>query len=93
MEFETYDWILVVVFSLLFLMGGMLIGFELAGDITISQETGDKICLDLTNENGVVAKDYHDFLSEDSNLIPIGKGELYCQVPTYDSTSLIKVGS
>jgi len=45
--------------------------------------------MDLTNESGVVAKDYRDF---DEEVSPIEKGELYCQIPSYDETHLIKVG-
>ncbi len=59
--------------------------------ITLSQETADKICLDLTNESGVVAKDYLDFNSDENK--PIEKGELYCQIPSYDEKQLIKVGN
>ncbi len=75
------------------LLLGVLIGASIEDsltDIELSQETGDKICLDLTNESGVIARDYEDFEVENS---PIKKGELYCQVPSYDETHLIKVGN
>ena len=59
--------------------------------IDLSQETADKICMDLTNESGVVAKDYRDFNGNENK--PISKGELYCQIPSYDATQLIKIGN
>ncbi len=79
--------LLVLVFGM-----GMLVGGEISVSeegISISHETADKICFDLTGEEGVAAKDWWDF---DREKEPIGKGELYCQVPSYDSTQLIKVG-
>ena len=83
---------LVILIMLISLLFGILIGAiieDATADIELSQETADKICLDLTNESGVVAKDYEDFGNENK---PIEKGELYCQVPSYDETHLIKVG-
>ncbi len=86
------DGVWVILIMLISLLFGMLIGAiieDATADIELSQETADKICLDLTNESGVVAKDYEDFGNENK---PIEKGELYCQVPSYDETHLIKVG-
>ena len=85
---------LVILVIVLALIGGISIGGLIKSAITdmeISQETGDKICFDLTLEEGVVAKDYEDFNGDRSK--PIEKGELYCQIPSYDETHLIKVGN
>ncbi len=92
---EDIGWIIFVV--ILALGAGIMIGCLIGSiprDIELSQETGDKICLDLTNESGVVAKDYFDFQNDGvTGNTPIEKGELYCQVPSYDATHLIKVGN
>ena len=87
------DNVIAICLILISLLFGVLIGAlreNASTDIKLSQETGDKICLDLTNESGVIAKDYEDF-GEENN--PIKKGELYCQIPSYDETHLIKVGN
>ena len=79
--------------TVLILLLGICIGGliqERIVDIALSQETADKICFDLTGEEGVVAKDYLDFNSGENR--PLEKGELYCQIPSYDETHLIKVG-
>ncbi len=90
MELDGIEWVLVILVGLLLILIGFAIGDTIKDkNIILSQETGDKICLDLTNESGVVAKDYEDFGEENK---PIERGELYCQVPSYDKTHLIKVG-
>ena len=83
---------LIVVSIFLLGLGIMIGGLIQEGrvDIELSQETADKICLDITGEEGVVAKDWLDFSGNINK--PIERGELYCQIPSYDSTHLIKVG-
>jgi len=91
MKMEGIDWFGVVLMFLLLIFVGMCIGVAIyEPKIVLSQETANKICLDLTNEEGVVAKDWQDFESGEE---PIEKGELYCQIPSYDKTHLIKVGT
>lgn len=89
-EIEGGEWIGVVIIFLLFITLGFAIGYSVDGkQISLSQETADKICLDLTNESGVVARDWWDYASGKE---PIERGELYCRLPSYDATHLIKVG-
>lgn len=91
MEIEGGDWWGVFFFVLVLIAGSVAITILIHGEINIvlSQETANKICSDLTNESGVKAIDYN----EGSNADLIDKGELYCQIPSYDQTYLIRVGS
>jgi len=90
MKIEGTDWILIIWLMILFLVSAGFIGSEIGkANIGLSQETADKICFELTGQEGVAAKDWGDFVTGKQ---PIEKGELYCQIPSYDSTQLIKVG-
>jgi len=88
---DVCDVVGLIFLGLLLLGIGIGVGLVIGeGSIALSQETADKICLDITGEEGVVAKDWSDFSGGENK--PIEKGELYCQIPNYDSTQLIKVG-
>ena len=92
MKLDNFEWFIIIWVGILLILIGICIGVEIdSKNITFSQETGDKICLDITNESGVIAKDYESFNGVENK--PIAKGELYCQIPSYDSTHLIKVGN
>jgi len=89
MEIEGADWIGVFIMALFLIAIGVCIGCLIyENKIVLSQETADKICFDLTEKEGVIALDYNDGTNADL----IDKGELYCQIPSYDETHLIKVG-
>jgi len=89
MEIEGGEWIGVTIILLILMFSGGIFGYMVAEEhIIISQETGDKICFDLTGEDGVKALDYD--MGNNADLME--KGELYCQLPSYDATQLIKVG-
>ncbi len=92
MKLDSFEWSIIILLGICLVLIGIGIGIEIDNKkIALSQETADKICLDLTNESGVVAKDYGDFDNYENK--PISKGELYCQIPSYDETHLIKVGN
>jgi len=54
----------------------------------ISQETGDDICRNLTNNTDAVARDYESYSSLDK---PIKNGGIVCELPSYDSTQNIVI--
>ena len=92
-EIEGGEWLCVAFLFLCVIGVGICIGATIADggkDIEVSQETADKICLEITGEEGVVAKDWWDY---GYGKEPMEKGELYCQLPSYDETHLIKVGN
>ena len=90
MKVDSFEWSIIILIGILLIVIGICVGIEINNKrIMLSQETADKICFDLTLEEGVVAKDYKDF-GENK---PIQRGELYCQIPSYDETHLIKVGN
>ena len=91
MDGEEITFLCIILFLFGLMVGTLITGIDgNKSEIDISQETADKICLDLTQEEGVIAQDWWDF---GRGKEPIEKGELYCQLPTYDSTQLIKVGN
>ena len=89
MEIEGEMWFVVVLLAILIgFLGAAILGTIYEDKIILSKETANKICFELTGEAGVIALDY----DEDKNLDLIERGELYCQLPSYDKTHLIKVG-
>ena len=95
MKLDSFEWSIIILLGICLVLIGIAIGIEIGNKgIVLSQETADKICLDLTNESGVVAKDYYAFEHDGfEDNTKIAKGELYCQLPSYDETHLIKVGN
>jgi len=88
-EIEGGEWWGVFFLALCLIAMGCCVGILIyENKIVLSQETADKICLELTEVEGVTALDY----DEGTNSELIEKGELYCQIPSYDETHLIKVG-
>ena len=91
-ELSKIDIVSIIIgLSLLFGLGIAVGGAieDLTTDIELSHETADVICQKLTGNETAIAKDYGDFFNEEK---PIEEGELYCQLPSYDSTQKIKVG-
>jgi len=89
MEIEGEGWVIVVLFCIMLMLLATTITSEIyETKIILSQETANEICLVITEEEGTIALDYDD----GNNKGLIRRGELYCQIPSYDKTHLIKVG-
>lgn len=91
MEIDRVDIYAICFVVLAFCFLCFLIGIVVVQNnrIVLSQETADVICQKLTGNESAIAKDRWDFGDES----PIESGELYCQIPSYDETHLIKVGT
>lgn len=54
----------------------------------ISQETGDDICKNLTNNTDAIARDFNSYRIGEQ---PIKKGGIVCELPSYDHTQNIVI--
>jgi len=54
--------------------------------ITINQETANDLCIHLTGNETAIAKDWWNYQNK-----PIDKGQIVCELPSYDSTHNIVV--
>lgn len=78
-----------------FLLGVFFIAITFAlldnKNIIISQETADDLCIHVTNNETAIAKDFRDFVGVNNAIRPIGKGQMVCELPNFDSTHNIVV--
>ncbi len=80
---DSVDVMFIVFVGVMMFVFGLMIGETFGSqDISISQETGDDICRNLTGNESSVA--YEIF---DNNNYKTGK--LGCDIPSYDSTQNI----
>ena len=84
---------------IVFLLGCLVtvIVFNIQGSVEptdkylkIDQETGNDLCIKITENKTAIAKDYWDY---DVNNRQIDKGKIACELPSYDHTHNIVVRS
>ncbi len=58
-------------------------------NLRINQQTGNDFCIQITGDENAIAKDWWSYGQNENR--PIEKGQLVCEIPSYDSTHNIVV--
>lgn len=93
MEEETLNFIIGLLTGLILMIvlmdmvsSGKILYFLEEDSKMINQETANDLCIKITGNESTIAKDYWDYSQP-----TIKKGQIVCELPSYDSTQNIIV--